>query len=170
MSLGEFGIRPQQYMATYNDGDRVFENRRFMTYLLDALNLENSHISAMNKDFINSIMPHAAEYVYPEGGGTVLPTPTQTFKNYLRKQYDNSHFMIGFPLSQVGFQSGTVSSPTSNINFTFDANKIVPPDMAAKVKQEVPIIAMFLIDCELMIQVVPNSDQPVVKLSSKSIV
>ena len=170
MSLGEFGIRPQQYMATYNNGDKVFENRRFMTYLLDALNLENSHISAMNKDFINSIMPHVAEYTYGAGGGEITPKATETFKNLLRKQYDNSHFMIGFPLSQVGFQSGTVSSPTSNINFTFDANKVSPPGMDAKVVQQVPIIAMFLIDCELMIQVVPNSDQPVVKLSSKSIV
>lgn len=170
MSLGEFGIRPQQYMATYNASDRAFENRRFLTYLLDALNLENSHISAMNKDFINSIMPHVAEYSYGANGGDVEPKATETFKNLLRKQYDTSHFMIGFPLSQVGFQSGTVSSPSSNINFTFDANKVVPPELSERIKQQVPIIAMFLIDCELMIQVVPNSDQPVVKLSSKSIV
>jgi hypothetical protein len=35
---------------------------------------------------------------------------------------------------------------------------------------ETSIICMFLIDAALMIQVVPNSDIPVVKLTNKSIV
>jgi hypothetical protein len=79
-------------------------------------------------------------------------------------------------LSQVGFQSGTVSSPNTNIPFIFDANLgdaaalggggravVIPP-------LETSIICMFLLDCAIMIQVVPNSDIPVVKLTNKSIV
>ena len=34
----------------------------------------------------------------------------------------------------------------------------------------VPMVAMFLVDAEIIIQVVPNSDQPIVKVSSKSVV
>ena len=32
------------------------------------------------------------------------------------------------------------------------------------------MVAMFLVDAEIIIQVVPNSDQPIVKVSSKSVV
>ena len=171
MSLGEFGIRPQQYMCTYGDGSKNFQNRRFVTYLLDALNLENSQISAMNKDFINSVLPHATLYTIPAAGGAGNGSSLWTRDNFQNKWYDNSHFMIGFPLSQVGFQSGTVSSPSSNINFQFDANIMdIPGQAGHKIEFLVPVIAMFLVDCEIMIQVIPNSDQPVVKLSSKSIV
>jgi hypothetical protein len=72
-------------------------------------------------------------------------------------------------LSQIGFQSGTVTSPNSNVPFMFDAlldrsagHDTLPFDSS--------IIVMFLLDCSIMIQVVPDSDIPVVKLSSKSIV
>ena len=53
--MGEFGVKPSQYVSTYNDP-------RFVGLTLDALNLEMSKISAMNKDFSNSIMPHCREY------------------------------------------------------------------------------------------------------------
>ena len=48
LSMGEFGVKPAQYVRTYNDS-------RFVGLTLDALNLEMSKISAMNKDFSNSI-------------------------------------------------------------------------------------------------------------------
>ena len=168
MSMGEFGIRPQRYMSTFNDGDN-WNNRRFITYLLDSLNLEDSQISAMNKDFSNSVLPHAIEY-----SGANLATKTSIFtgKNRYGKQYDNSQFMIGIPLSQVGFQSGTVSSPNANINFQFDANKAKFPMTNGTVKTFAGggIIVMFLTDAALMIQCQPGSDHPIVKLTSKSIV
>ena len=168
MSMGEFGIRPQRYMSTFNDGDN-WNNRRFVTYLLDSLNLEDSQISAMNKDFANSILPHAIEY-----SGANLGTKTSLFSgtNRWNKQYDNSQFMIGIPLSQVGFQSGTVSSPNANINFQFDANKANFPLQGGTQKNFAGggIIVMFLADAALMIQVQPGSDHPIVKLTSKSIV
>ena len=168
MGLGEFGIRPQRYMDTCVEGD-AWNNRRFYTYLLDALNLETSQISAMNKDFANSVLPHAMEY-----SAANLGTRTQLFvgNNKFNKQYDSSHFMIGIPLSQVGFQSGCVSSPNSNINFQFDASKMNFP-MANGTKKYLAgggIIVMFLTDAALMIQVQQNSDHPLVRLSSKSIV
>ena len=172
MSMGEFGIRPQRYMSTFNDGDN-WNNRRFVTYLLDSLNLEDSQISAMNKDFANSVLPHAIEYSGDVAQG-VFPTKTSLFsgKNKWGKQYDNSQFMIGIPLSQVGFQSGTVSSPNANINFQFDATKAVFPMANGTVKNFSGggIIVMFLTDAALMIQVQPGSDYPIVKLTSKSIV
>ena len=62
MGLGEFGIRPQRYMDTCCEGDS-WNNRRFYTYLLDALNLETSQISAMNKDFANSVLPHGVSCI-----------------------------------------------------------------------------------------------------------
>ena len=53
MSFGEFGVKPAQYVKTFNDA-------RFLGLTLDALNLENSMIAAMNSDFANSVMPHVA--------------------------------------------------------------------------------------------------------------
>ena len=172
MSMGEFGIRPARYMSTFNDGD-AWNNRRFFTYLLDSLNLEDSQISAMNKDFANSVLPHALEYSGAVAQGN-FATKTSLFsgKNKWGKQYDNSQFMIGIPLSQVGFQSGTVSSPNANINFQFDANKANFPMTNGTMKNFAGggIIVMFLADAALMIQCQPGSDHPIVKLTSKSIV
>ena len=165
LGMGEFGIRPQRYMDTYNTKENAFNNRRFVSYLLDALNLENSQISAMNKDFANSILP--SPIVYNEDRGF---EHRRAVKNYTDKLYDSSHFIIGFPCSQVGFQSGTVSSPNSNINFQFDATVNAAPDCDNAIDYKASVICMFLADAELMIQVVPNSDLPLVKLSSKSIV
>ena len=168
LGMGEFGIRPQRYMDTYNKGGNTFNNRRFVSYLLDSLNLENSQISAMNKDFSNSILP--SPIVYSGANLGTKDNYQRVAKNYTDKCYDSSHFIIGFPCSQVGFQSGTVSSPNSNINFQFDATVNRAPDCTAAIDYKTSIICMFLTDCELMIQVVPNSDLPVVRLSSKSIV
>ena len=53
--MGEFGVKPAQYVNTYNDP-------RFVGLTLDSLNLEMSKIAAMNHDFGNSIMPHSREY------------------------------------------------------------------------------------------------------------
>ena len=168
--LGEFGIRPQRSMDTHANSN-LHNNRRFITYLLDALNLESSQISAMSKDFSNSVLPHAIEYS-GAAGDAFQPATTYTVANRMNKQYDNSNFIIGIPLSQVGFQSGCVSSPNANINFQFDAKvDAVPWDNAAYKKfSNGAVVAMFLTDCELMIQVSPNSDIPAVKLSSRTIV
>ena len=79
--------------------------------------------------------------------------------------------MWGLSCSQVGFQSGTMSSPMSNINFQFDANIDDVVGITGEKKEfKVPIVAMFLIDAEILIQVVPNSDHPVVRVSTKSVV
>ena len=68
-----------------------------------------------------------------------------------------SHFLIGFPLSQAGFQSGTLSSPISNMNFRLDANpeQMIVPTVGggvaragAKCPIDAQIIVMFLIDAE----------------------
>ena len=157
--MGEFGVKPSQYVSTYNDP-------RFVGLTLDALNLEMSKISAMNKDFSNSIMPHARLYSSADGTLSYL----QTNENPL-KTYDNSYFMWGLSCSQVGFQSGTMSSPMTNINFQFDANIDDVVGITGEKKEfKVPIVAMFLLDAEILIQVVPNNDHPVVRVSTKSVV
>ena len=157
--MGEFGVKPSQYVSTYNDP-------RFVGLTLDALNLEMSKISAMNKDFSNSIMPHCRIYKSKDNSLSYL----QTNENPL-KTYDSSYFMWGLSCSQVGFQSGTMSSPMSNINFQFDANIDDVVGITGEKKEfKVPIVAMFLIDAEILIQVVPNSDHPVVRVSTKSVV
>ena len=169
VGLGEFGIRPQRPMDTH-PGNNKHNNRRFITYVLDALNLESSQISAMSKDFSNSVLPHAIEYY--RDGNDIKYKETYTVANRMSKQYDNSNFIIGIPLSQVGFQSGCVSSPNANINFQFDVKVDHVPwdDAAYKSFGNGAVVAMFLTDCELLIQVSPNSDIPVVKLSSRTIV
>jgi hypothetical protein len=92
-------------------------------------------------------------------------------RKWIKDRGDNSDFFIGISLSQVGFQSGTVSSPNTNIPFIFDANIHPATDIPyAGQTFDTSIIALFLLDAALMIQVVPNSDIPVVKLTSKSIV
>jgi hypothetical protein len=157
LSLGEFGIHPANYVQSYDDA-------RFLALVLDSLNLETSEITAMNYDVARSLTsprPHS----FVDADGTVSI-------GYRLEHGDNSNFFIGISLSQVGFQSGTVSSPNTNIPFIFDATverkDFLPPRYDEKF--DTSIIAMFLLDCALMIQVVPNSDIPVVKLTSKSIV
>ena len=176
LSAGEFGIKPAQYMDTFNDP-------RFVGLTLDALNLENSQIASMNCDFANSIMPHAPVFT-SSNKRQANQTISSDAAGYIfqemndNKLLDNSHFIIGFPLSQVGFQSGTLSSPISNINFRLDANtdQMVEPiagrgvARASKRPIEAQIIAMFLIDAEIICQPIANSDIPVVRLSSKSVV
>ena len=95
LGMGEFGIRPQRYMDTFNTTTNAFNNRRFVSYLLDALNLENSQISAMNKDFANSILPSPIVY-----NADMKSEHMRAVKNYTDKLYDSSHFIIGFPCSQ----------------------------------------------------------------------
>jgi hypothetical protein len=128
---------------------------------LDSLNLETSEITAMNKDVARSLSsPKPMKVIGHDGKSSA--------DQYLWTKGDASSFFIGISLSQVGFQSGTVSSPNTNIPFIFDAT--VSNALASVPKIETSIIALFLLDCALMIQVVPNSDIPVVKLTSKSIV
>jgi hypothetical protein len=139
---------------------------------LDALNLETSEITAMNKDVARSLTsPRPYRKVTNDGTDN---TETEVYDIVYG---DASDFFIGISLSQVGFQSGTVSSPNTNIPFIFDAT-VVPSDTtgfpprpdAGTDPVETSIIAMFLLDAALMIQVVPNSDIPIVKLTTKAIV
>jgi hypothetical protein len=154
MALGEFGIHPAQYVNTFNDP-------RFLAMVLDALNLEGSDLTSLNEDVARSLV--SPRY---------MPGMTAA-GNYWNKEIgDASNFFIGVSLSQVGFQSGTVSSPNTNIPFIFNSTldngteAARPPEWTL----ETSIICLFLLDCALMIQVVPNSDIPVVKLTNKAIV
>jgi hypothetical protein len=158
MALGEFGIHPQQYVKTYDDP-------RFVAMALDALNLETSDITAMNEDVARSLTSPRKVARLTTAAGTIGAAWNYT-------EGDASDFFIGVSLSQVGFQSGTVSSPNTNIPFIFDAILDVNPANNNRngINLETSIICMFLIDAALMIQVVPNSDIPVVKLTNKSIV
>jgi hypothetical protein len=157
LSLGEFGTHPARYVQTWNDP-------RFLAMVLDSLNLETSEITAMNADVARSLNPEIICYHW---GGTAH------FSDGWHKtelKGDQSNFFIGISLSQVGFQSGTVSSPNTNVPFIFDAvvDRTGQHEHAPAINTS--IIVMFLIDCALMIQVVQDSDVPIVKLTSKSIV
>jgi hypothetical protein len=134
---------------------------------LDSLNLETSEITAMNKDVARSLTsPRPTRVITNDGAGHQTETNV-----YEIKHGDNSDFFIGISLSQVGFQSGTVSSPNTNIPFIFDAQVLPAANPFPPARNfDTSIIALFLLDCALMIQVVPNSDIPIVKLTSKSIV
>jgi hypothetical protein len=139
---------------------------------LDSLNLETSEITAMNEDVARSLTSPRKCYRLTAAG--------DFDEAWNSAEGDNSNFFIGISLSQVGFQAGTVSSPNTNIPFIFDATLGIgdltpvvggvitsrPPEY----KLDTSIICMFLIDAAIMIQVVPNSDIPVVKLTNKSIV
>jgi hypothetical protein len=158
MALGEFGIHPQQYVDTWNDP-------RFLAMALDSLNLETSEITAMNEDVARSLVSPRKIARMSDNRGTI-----EDAWNFA--EGDASDFFIGISLSQVGFQAGTASSPNTNIPFIFDATLANSPLTGNRtgIALETSIICMFLIDAALMIQVVPNSDIPVVKLTNKSIV
>jgi hypothetical protein len=155
MSLGEFGIHPARTVCTWDDP-------AFVHMCLDALNLESAEITGLNEDVLRSLNGDRSHWMLAPGTGGLLQTAAKT--NVLLG--DKSNFFIGISLSQVGFQSGTVSSPNTNIPFIFDASldRELPNPISTS------IICMFLFDCALMIQVVPGSDIPVVKLTNKSIV
>jgi hypothetical protein len=164
MSLGEFGIHPNQPVNTWNDP-------RFYAMLIDALNLEASEITGMNDDLLRTFLDSKKAYrltspqAQNESEWTVEPFEMP------QEWGDLSNFFIGISLSQIGFQSGTVTSPNSAVPFMFDAQLDRPEDGSHNThKFDSSIICMFLLDCAIMIQVVPDSDIPVVKLSTKSIV
>jgi hypothetical protein len=152
LSLGEFGTRPGRYVQTWDDP-------RFFAMVLDALNLETSEITSMNEDVARSLN---TERTYFNIAGAVAT------KDVVKG--DKSNFFIGFSLSQVGFQSGTMSSPNTNVPFIFDAVLDRTGGHTALDDIKTSVIVMFLIDAALMIQVVQDSDVPIVKLTSKSIV
>jgi hypothetical protein len=158
LSLGEFGIHPSNYVQTFNDP-------RFLAMCLDSLNLETSEITAMNRDVARSI-------TCPRAGFKLTSKAGDIENKWYDDDGDKSDFFIGVTLSQVGFQSGTVSSPNTNIPFIFDANLVADTGgaRASVPSMDTSIVCMFLLDCALMIQVVPGSDIPVVKLTNKSIV
>jgi hypothetical protein len=84
---------------------------------------------------------------------------------------DRSGFFIGVSLSQMGFQSGCVSSPNTNIPFIFTSTlHRGGTDPAAAGAIDAQIEAMFLLDAAFIIQVAPNSNVPIVKLTTKSVV
>jgi hypothetical protein len=173
IALGEFGIHPGQYVNTYDDP-------RFLAMILDSLNLETSEITAMNDDICSSfVLPKRILSIKGPASVTNPVTPPTWETTWIRgNEVDDSNFFIGISLSQVGFQAGTVSSPNTNIPFIFDATlaqgsldlvegtKTRPGEF----KLDASIICTFLIDAAIMIQVVPNSDIPIVKLTNKSIV
>jgi hypothetical protein len=158
VSLGEFGTRPQRYVQTWDDP-------RFLAMVLDALNLETSEITAMNEDVARSLNAQKPHWSL-EHAKEVLEHADTYMKG------DKSNFLIGLSLSQVGFQSGTVSSPNTNVPFIFDAvldrSNPLKDDTVEKI--DTSIVIMFLLDAAIMIQVVPESDVPIVKLTTKSIV
>jgi hypothetical protein len=157
MQLGEFGIHPQQAIKTWNEP-------RFVGMLTDALNLEVSEITGMNDDTLRTFTDRIQAFSITAGAGTVT-------KVELSEDYgDMSNFFIGISLSQIGFQSGTVTSPNAHVPFIFDAVLDRGNGRDSTPLIDSSIVCMFLLDCALMIQVVPDSDIPVVKLSSKSIV
>jgi hypothetical protein len=127
---------------------------------LDALNLESAEITGLNEDVLRSLNGERTHYLLTSKTNGV------TAANKKMEWGDKCNFFIGISLSQVGFQSGTVSSPNTNIPFIFDATLSRKLDVPISTS----IICMFLFDCALMVQVVPGSDVPVVKLTNKAIV
>jgi hypothetical protein len=154
MSLGEFGIHPARTVETW-------DSPAFVHMCLDSLNLESAEITGLNKDVLRSLNG-VRKHISGVAANGLL---TSQFTDH-KEWGDKSNFFIGISLSQVGFQSGTVSSPNTNIPFIFDAtmDRQLPQPISTS------IICMFLFDCALMVQVVPGSDVPVVKLTNKAIV
>jgi hypothetical protein len=170
LALGEFGTHPDRSVQTWDDP-------RFVAMVLDSLNLETSEITSMNRDVRSSLQWYNVQHAVTGADAARAIGPWERFSDM-----DMSNFFIGISLSQVGFQSGTVSSPNTNVPFIFDAvldrtaNTMRQPaaDKTDNKKYGYPletsIVMMILIDAALMIQVIPDSDIPVVKLTSKSIV
>jgi hypothetical protein len=173
LSLAEFGTHPQRYVETT-------DNAHFLAMISDRLNLETSEITAMNKDVSNSITSPRRIAEYDDGATNANKINVRWYPLPAHDKGETSDFFIGISLSQVGFQSGTVSSPNTNIPFIFDATLDTVDGHARTAaggtwdvdipKIDTSIVAMFLLDCALMIQVVAGSDVPVVKLTNKSIV
>jgi hypothetical protein len=163
LTLGEFGVHPSRYVDTYNDP-------RFIAMCLDSLNLEKSDISSMNEDVARSLNQARPIYRLATDGSIGVATAEQ-----LDLIGDKSSFFIGVSLSQLGFQSGCVTSPNTNIPFVFEGNlhRRGSTDSDATANGApilTSLIAMFLLDCAIIVQVSPNSNIPIVKLTSKSVV
>ncbi|OHT15594.1 hypothetical protein TRFO_42471 [Tritrichomonas foetus] len=157
MNVGDFGMVPSTSVNTFNDP-------RFESMVLDALNLANSPITSMNKDLARAL--HCwHNYVQNATNDQVDYYTDQEAegKEWLEKG-DTSNFILGISLSREGYQNG-VSSPNTNVNFIFYGNRTTYDNS----NYEVAITMEQLIDCALIIQVVPNSDIPIVKLTSKSV-
>jgi hypothetical protein len=136
--------------------------------IIDTLNLEASEITGMNDDVLRTFIDRREGYHLDQ----------DVFSKWVIERVekeegfgDKSNFFLGFSLSQIGFQSGTVTSPNANVAFMFD--DILDRPIGGL--HETPsfdsnVVVMFLFDASIMISVVPDSDIPVVRLSSKNIV
>jgi hypothetical protein len=139
---------------------------------VDALNLEANEITGMNDDVLRTFVDRRQVNHLVKSGANWIPATLENHEDY----GDRSNFFLGFSLSHIGFQSGTVTSPNSNVPFMFDGVLDRPPGVdCAKGIHDTPVfdsnvIIMFLFDCSIMIQVVADSDIPVVKIRAKSIV
>ena len=149
INVGDFGIIPSTSVNTYDDP-------RFESMVLDALNLSNSPITSMNKDLSRALH---SRIICSTATNTNIVTDYQNLKG------DLSNFILGISLSREGYQNG-VSSPNTNVNFIFYG---VRNNALNAREYNVGITMMMLVDCALIIQALPNSDIPVVKLTSKSI-
>ena len=150
INVGDFGMIPSTSVQTFDDP-------RFESMVLDALNLSNSPITAMNKDLARALHPKTFYSVSDAADNENL-----SFDN----EGDQSNFILGISLSREGYQNG-VSSPNTNVNFIFYGTR--DPTYGTGKSYTVGITMMMLVDCALIIQALPNSDIPVVKLTSKSV-
>lgn len=151
LNVGDFGMVPTTSVQTFDDP-------RFESMVLDALNLSNSPITAMNKDLSRALHQRILKAT------SINSNITSAVQNVYG---DDSNFILGISLSREGFQNG-VSSPNTNVNFIFYGDR-QDPAAADNVEYTVGITMVQLIDCALIIQAIPNSDIPIVKLTSKSV-
>lgn len=154
MAISEFGHLPTRAVATRNDP-------RFIQLTLDALNLASSPLTSMNKDLSSSLYDKVTTFRVTSATAVAKTDDA----NQIKQWGDRSNFLIGIPVSKEGYQNG-ISSPNSNLNFQFIARTASGTDLNYV---DSPTLC-FLIDNALIIQIVPNSDIPIVKLTSKSVV
>jgi hypothetical protein len=108
LTLGEFGVHPSRYVRTWDDA-------RYLAMCLDSLNLERSDISSLSADTARALLGNRKSYEF-----SMTPASHVNATNNVMVG-DGSNFFMGISLSQVGFQSGCVSSPNTNIPFILEA-------------------------------------------------
>lgn len=167
LNIGGYGNFPQQSVSTYpKPGDTSYT--RFLTMTLDALNVNNSSLMSMTESLSASLrdcmVPH---YTIGKSGDQITSTSADK-GDYTQ---DDTNFLIGIPFSNSeDFQGGLMTNGQSSFKFSVSNSQFHPEECdnedtdRPKMVMGIGPTVMFLYDRVILLQTLPYSEQPNVKL------
>lgn len=159
LNIGGYGNYPQQSISTY-PCDNTYT--RFLTMTLDALNINNSSLMSMTNELSHSLRDNYVPSYLVTSTGTISGDTIEE-----QTTYDDTNFLIGIPFSNTeDFQGGLITNGQAQMKFQVSSASFHPPEGSDLDSLTITIgpTVIFLCDRAILLQTLPYSDQPNVKL------